>query len=206
MLPPNRTGNYEQPSRTPKPTHFRPHNPISARWNSDKQLLRWRAGRADTANRHLELKGDITVRCELNRRIKADNAFLRELRRQMERITKAVLDNIPAIARALEALRQKLLMLQYQVLHYRSEAWQAAEDLRDIKPDLARFDTLTTEIKSKTAQQHSLTNEKKKTPAWSLLKKRDLIQRINTLAEELEDLCTEQTASWHPLTSPPTRT
>lgn len=124
----------------------------------------------------------------------------------MERITKAVLDNIPAITRALEALRQKLLMLQYQVLHYRSEAWQAAEDLRDIKPDLARFDTLTTEIKSKIAQQHSLTNEKKKTPAWSLLKKRDLIQRINTLAEELEDLCTEQTASWHPLTSPPTRT
>jgi hypothetical protein len=140
----------------------------------------------------MERKGYTADRCELNRLIKADNAFLRELRRQMERIAKAVLDTIPAIARALEALRQKLLMLQYQILHYRSEAWQAAEDLRDVKPDLTRFDTLTAEIKAKTTQQRSLTNEKKQTPAWSLLKKRDLTQHINALAEELEDLRTEK--------------
>ena len=110
----------------------------------------------------------------------------------MERIAKAVLDTIPAIARVLEALRQKLLMLQYQVLHYRSEAWQAADDLRDIKPDLTRFDTLTAEIKAKTAQQRTLANEKKQTPAWSLLKKQELTQRINALTEELEDLRTEK--------------
>ena len=110
----------------------------------------------------------------------------------MERITKAVLDTIPAIARALEALRQKLVVLQYQVLHYRSAAWRAADDLREIKPDLTRFDTLTAEIKEKSAEQRTLTNEKKQTPAWSLLKKRELTQRINALAEELEDLRTEK--------------
>lgn len=142
--------------------------------------------------RKMERGGYVADRCELNRRIKADNAFLRELRRQMERIAKAVLDTIPAIARVLEALRQKLLMLQYQVLHYRAEAWQAADDLRDVKPYLSRFDTLIAEIKSKTAQQRTLTDEKKQTPAWSLLKKRDLTQRINALAEELEDLRTEK--------------
>ena len=142
--------------------------------------------------RTMERKGCTADRCELNRQIKADNAFLRELRRQMERIAKAVLDTIPAIARALESLRQKLLMLQYQIFHYRAEAWQAADDLREVKPDLTRFDTLTVEIKSKTAQQRSLTNEKKQTPAWSLLKKRELTQRINALIEELEDLRTEK--------------
>lgn len=225
-LPPSRAGNYERLSKTPKSTRFGRQNPISARWNSDEQLLLWRESWADTVNLHLERmgetaridhrshaarglpelptvhegvtartmerKGNTADRCELNRRIKADNAFLRELRRQMERITKAVLDTIPAIARALESLRQKLLMLQYQVLHYRSEARQAADDLRDIKPDLTRFDTLAAEIKSKTAQKRSLTNEKKQTPAWSLLKKRNLTQRINALSEELEDLRTEK--------------
>ena len=140
----------------------------------------------------MERKGYTADRCELNRRVKADNAFLRELRRQMERIAKAVLDTIPAIARVLEALRQKLLLLQYQVLHYRSAAWKAADDLREVKPDLTRFDTLTAEIKEKSAQQRTLTNEKKQTPAWSLLKKRELTQRINALAEELEDLRTEK--------------
>lgn len=225
-LPPSRAGNYERLSKTPRSTRFGRQNPISARWNSDEQLVLWREKWADTVNRHLERMGEtaridhrshaarglpelptvhegITARtmerkgytadrCELNRQIKADNAFLRELRRQMERIAKVVLDTIPAIARALESLRQKLLMLQYQILHYRSAAWQAAEDLRDIKPDLTRFDTLTAEIKSKTAQQRTLTNEKKQTPAWSLLKKRELTQRINALAEELEDLRTEK--------------
>lgn len=44
-------------------------------------------------------------------------------------------------------------------------------------------------LEAKTAQQRSLTNEKKQTPAWSLLKKRELTQRINALTEELEDLC-----------------
>ena len=225
-LPPSRAEGLERLSKTPRSTRFGRQNPISARWNSDEQLLLWREAWADTVNRHLERMGEIaridhrshsarglpelpTVhegvtartmerrgytadRCELNRRIKSDNAFLRELRRQMERIAKAVLDTIPAIAKALETLRQKLLMLQYQILHYRSEAWQAAEDLRDVKPDITRFDTLTAEIKAKTARQRSLTNEKKQTPAWSLLKKRDLTQRINALAEELEDLRTEK--------------
>ena len=225
-LPPSRAGDYERLSKTPRSTRFGRQNPISARWNSDEQLVLWREVWADTVNRHLERMGEtaridhrshaarglpelptihegVTARtmehkgytadrCELNRQIKADNAFLRELRRQMERITKVVLDTIPAIARALEALRQKLLMLQYQVLHYRSAAWQAADDLRDIKPDLIRFDTLTAEIKEKSAEQRTLTNEKKQTPAWSLLKKRELTQRINTLAEELEDLRTEK--------------
>ena len=225
-LPPSRAEGLERLSKTPRSTRFGRQNPISARWNSDEQLVLWREAWADTVNRHLERmgadaridhrshaarglpelptihegvtartmerKGYTADRCELNRQIKADNAFLRELRCQIERIAKAVLDTIPAIARALEALRQKLLMLQYQVLHYRSEAWQAADDLRDIKPDLSRFDTLTAEIKSKTAQQRSLTNEKKQTPAWSLLKKRELTQRINALSEELEDLRTEK--------------
>ena len=225
-LPPSRAGDYERLSKTPRSTRFGRQNPISARWNSDEQLVSWREAWADTVNHHLERMGEtaridhrshvsrglpelptvhegVTARtmerkgytadrCELNRQIKADNAFLRELRRQMERIAKVVLDTIPAIARALETLRQKLLMLQYQVLHYCSAAWQAAEDLRDVKPDLTRFDTLTAEIKAKTAQQRSLTNEKKQTPAWSLLKKKDLTQRINTLAEELEDLRTEK--------------
>ena len=60
------------------------------------------------------------------------------------------------------------------------------------QPELTRFDTLTAEIKTKTAQQRTLTNEKKQTPAWSLLKKRELTQHINALAEELEDLRTEK--------------
>lgn len=144
------------------------------------------------AARAMERQGITADRCELNRQIKADNAFLKELRKQVERIAKAVMDTIPAIARGLESLRQKMVMYRYQILHFRSAKWQAADELREVKPDLKRFDELVVEIKSKTQKQKALTAEKKQTPVWSLLKRNDLTKRIAQLTEELEELRSEK--------------
>ncbi len=41
----------------PKSTKFGRQNPISARWNSEEELLRWRAAWADVVNRALEREG-----------------------------------------------------------------------------------------------------------------------------------------------------
>ena len=102
----------------PKSTRYGRQNPISARWNSEEQLLVWREAWATAANRclelaghdsridhrshaerdleerptihegvaaqALELRGIISDRCELNQKIKADNALLRELRGQVQ--------------------------------------------------------------------------------------------------------------------------
>ena len=48
---------YERVSKYPKSTKFGRQNPISERWNSDEQLVLWRAAWADVANRHLERTG-----------------------------------------------------------------------------------------------------------------------------------------------------
>ena len=217
----------ERASKTPKSTRFGRQNPITARWNSDEQLVLWRKAWADSVNLHLERIGadaridhrshvarglleqptvhegiaaramerqGITAdRCELNRQIKADNAFLEELRKQVEKIAKAIIDSIPALARGLESLRQKMVMYRYQILHFRSAKWQAADELREVKPDLKRFDELVAEIKSKTQEHKALTAEKKQTPVWSLLKRNDLTKRIAQLTEELEELRSEKT-------------
>ena len=47
----------ERASKTPKSTRFGRQNPISARWNSDEQLVLWRAAWADVTNRSLERVG-----------------------------------------------------------------------------------------------------------------------------------------------------
>ena len=41
----------------PKSTRYGRQNPISERWNSEEQLLTWRAAWADVSNRHLERTG-----------------------------------------------------------------------------------------------------------------------------------------------------
>ncbi len=56
-LPPSAAEGYERISKTPKSTRFGRQNPISARWNSEEQIHRWREAWATIANRHLEQNG-----------------------------------------------------------------------------------------------------------------------------------------------------
>ncbi|MDE7245039.1 MAG: MobA/MobL family protein, partial [Oscillospiraceae bacterium] len=48
---------YERASKYPKSTKYGRQNPISERWNSEDQLVLWRAAWADVANRFLERTG-----------------------------------------------------------------------------------------------------------------------------------------------------
>ena len=48
---------YERVSKYPKSTKYGRQNPITERWNSDEQLVLWRAAWADVVNRYLERTG-----------------------------------------------------------------------------------------------------------------------------------------------------
>ena len=47
----------ERASKYPKSTKYGRQNPITARWNSEEQLVLWRTAWADTSNRYLEKAG-----------------------------------------------------------------------------------------------------------------------------------------------------
>ena len=51
------TKGYERVSKYPKSTKYGRQNPIAERWNSEEQLVLWRAAWADVTNRHLERTG-----------------------------------------------------------------------------------------------------------------------------------------------------
>lgn len=51
------THGYERASKYPKCSKFGRQNPISAQWNSEEQLMAWRAAWAATVNRYLECAG-----------------------------------------------------------------------------------------------------------------------------------------------------
>lgn len=48
---------YERASKYPKSSKYGRQNPITERWNSDEQLVKWREAWADTTNRILQEKG-----------------------------------------------------------------------------------------------------------------------------------------------------
>ena len=137
---------YERVNKYPKSTKFGRQNPITARWNSDEQLVVWRENWAQTTNKYLdeanrsdahidhrshaargideqptihegylaqamESRGLIADRCEINRQIKADNALLRELKAAFAKISQAVKNTVPTLAKAMESLREKGIVI-----------------------------------------------------------------------------------------------
>ena len=74
------------------------------------------------------------------------------------------MDTIPAIAEGLESLRQKLLVYRYQFLHFRSYRRDAEHELRQVKPDIRRFEELMAEIKEKIRERKQLAAEKNAVP------------------------------------------
>ena len=55
-MPPSEAGRhgYERANKYPKSTKFGRQNPITARWNSDEQLVVWRENWAQTTNKYLD--------------------------------------------------------------------------------------------------------------------------------------------------------
>ena len=216
----------ERVSKYPKSTKYGRQNLISERWNSDAQLVTWRAAWADEVNlcleqkgleeridhrsfdeqgkdeqptihegvaaRAMEKKGFISEQCELNRQIKRDNALLREIKVQVKKLMQAVKNTIPALAEAMESVRAKMIVFQYQLGYILTGKRRLTKSLDVVKPELERYSRIVGQIKEKGKERNTLLSEKKATPVLNILKHRDLTHRIAELTEELEELRTEK--------------
>jgi len=140
------------------------------------------------AARALEAKGIISDRCELNRQIKADNRLLRELKAQVKKLLRAVKNTIPALAEAMESVREKLIVFKYQLLHIATGKKQLTENLGIMKSRLEDYDRINGEIKEKSKSRNTLRTEKKETTVFNVVKHKALANRIAELTEELEEL------------------
>jgi len=144
------------------------------------------------AARALEVKGIISDRCELNRQIKADNALLRELKTSVKKLTDAVMNTIPTIADAMEAVREKIIVFCYQLSHIRTGKQRAAEYVSAAKSEMERYTALVSRIKAKGKERKTLLAEKDSTPFWNVPKHKELSARIAELSELLEELRSEK--------------
>lgn len=179
----------ERASKYPKSTKYGRQNPITARWNSEEQLIAWRAAWADTVNlaqeragrservdhrshaergldehptihegvnaRKMEKASFVSERCETNRQIRADNTLICELKALIAKLMKAVKMSLAELARAMEQVRQDIIVFTYGIFHNRKgrekdvtgqyqERYDAADAVLSQKIDRAKakFDRL----------------------------------------------------------------
>lgn len=142
--------------------------------------------------RALEKNGIISDRCELNRQIKVDNAMLRELKATVKKLMQAVKNTIPAIAKAMESVRQNVLIFCYQLGHIRTGQRKLKTYISDVKAEMKQYSSLVEQIKEKSRERKSLLAEQKELPFWNVPRKKELTARIAELTELLEELKSEK--------------
>ena len=142
--------------------------------------------------RTIEQKGFVADRCEINRQIKADNALLRELKATMRKISQSVKNTLPAIAEAMETLREKMIVLRYHLQIGNAVGRKGKRNIQAEKATLAKYTAVAEQITAKKKERKELQNKKKSTPVLRITIQRDLSRQIAELTEELEELKSEK--------------
>ena len=142
--------------------------------------------------RAMEAKGFVSDRCELNRQIRRDNALLREVKAQVQKLLKTIKDTLPAIARAMERVRMKMLILSYQGIRTRNFISRNKESLQRIRPRFNRYTEIAAKLRELLGERKTLLAEKKELPPLKIGEHRRLSQRIAALTEDMEELKSEK--------------
>ena len=142
--------------------------------------------------RTIEQKGFVADRCEINRQIKADNALLRELKAAMRKISQTVKNTLPALAEAMETLREKMIVIRYHLQAGSAIGQKTKRRVRSAKATLAKYTAVAEQITAKKKERKELQNKKKSTPVLRIAIQHDLSRQIAKLTEEIEELKTEK--------------
>ena len=142
--------------------------------------------------RTIERKGFVAERCEINRQIKADNALLRELKAAMRKISQTVKNTLPALAEAMETLREKMIVIRYHLQAGNAVGQKTKRRVRSAKATLAQYTAVAEQITAKIKERKELQNKKKSTPVLRITIQRDLSRQITELTEEIEELRSEK--------------
>ena len=144
------------------------------------------------AARAMEKKGIISDRCELNRQIKADNALLRELKDLVAMLTELVADAASSITDQLTKLREKLIVICYQIKAIVRSMDKRTATIQATQPKLKRYNEVMQQTRQKTKARKALVAKQKNTSKLNLIKQHDLSRQITTLTEEIEELLSEK--------------
>ena len=148
-----------------KGTKYGRQNPISSRWNSEEQLILWRAAWADTSN-----------------------ALIRTLKATIAKLKKAVETTIPAIAAAMEPIRQNIIVFNYGLLLVRDRRKDTKEYVGQATRKYADYKNVRSQMKVKAKERGELQKELAGLSVFAAGRRKELKAKIEELSEEIEEL------------------
>ena len=142
--------------------------------------------------RKLEKAGYVSERCEINRQIRADNALILTLKAAIQKMKSVIETTIPAIANAMETVRQNLIIFNYGLLHVTDRRRETGEYITRATVQYKDYLDLREQIKEKTQERDSLQKELAALSMFSIGRRRELKAIISELSEAIEELRFEE--------------
>ena len=223
FLPPSKAIGLERMSKHPESTTYGRQNPISARWNSEEQLVTWRAAWAEVVNRHLEkaqqperidhrsfadqgiglkptIHEGVTARVLEKKSIVSDRCEMNRqikadnaLIRKLKELLAAVKDAVQVFAEKLEAIRDTLVETLYGQRQATAAHKYYWNRYATAADRLDRLEALLPELKAKTVEQKRVRKELETIGKIHFKKRKELAECDADLIEEISELQRERT-------------
>ena len=142
--------------------------------------------------RKMEKAGFISERCEINRQIRADNAVIRTMKAAIVKLKKIIETTIPAIATAMETIRQNIIVFNYGLLFVRDRRKETSEYVDRATREYGNYKATHSQIMAKIEARKQLQKEHDRLSVFSIGKRRELKAKITELSEEIEELRFEE--------------
>ena len=142
--------------------------------------------------RKMEAAGHVSERCEINRQIRADNALIRRLKTAVQKLKSAIETTIPALASAMEAVRQNIIVFNYGLLHIRSRKQETNEYVTKARKQYNSYLDFHSQIKAKLDERKALQAELDGLRLLNIGRRKELKTQLVALSEEIEELRFEE--------------
>ena len=141
-----------------------------------------------TAARILEKEGGISERCELNRQIRKDNAFLRKLKEWIGKLKNAAKPTLESIAREMETIRKQEITFFYAKLNNQAKREQDEAYIAWAEQLIQEYTVARQKIKAAIKARNQFQKEKDALPIMNVFKQRTLSEAIEAAERKIRGL------------------
>ena len=141
-----------------------------------------------TAARILEKEGGISERCELNRQIRKDNAFLRKLKEWIGKLKNAAKPTLESIAREMETIRKNVITFIYAKLNNQAKREQDEAYIAWAEQLVQEYTVARQKIKAAIKARNQFQKEKDALPIMNVFKRRALSEAIEAAERKIRGL------------------
>ena len=140
----------------------------------------------------IEQRGGVSERCEMNRQIKADNALLLEMKKQIKKLSAIVVDKVKKtvldFANTLENLRNRYIFNRYEITQNENISTELKQYNTTIDVTVQRYNGIVQQLDNKITELKKMKAEQKHLNPIHIFRHKELTEHIDKTEKEIKKL------------------